>query len=144
MEADHEQLRVPDGVFPPVRTLKPLRPVKNVICLDNFLRGPISLAWLSDAIRLPGKTWAVGLLLWHVVALQRAQKRKIVRLGHRERQWYPKFHLHRNTVYRGLRRLEQAGLVRVQAQRGMSVEVTLLVPASCVVSGYEESDRHAG
>src|SRR5262249_38398866 len=101
MDADAQRLQVPDGRLPRLRVVKSTRSKENVSDLHAYLRGPIRIDWLDKAISLPGKTLAVGLLLWHVRALQRSLT---VQLGRRERQWYAQFHLCRKTIYRGLRR----------------------------------------
>jgi hypothetical protein len=41
------------------------------VATDPYLRGPIKLAWLQAAARLPGKALAVGIALWHLAGLRR-------------------------------------------------------------------------
>ncbi len=86
----------------------------------RFLKGPIPLAWLIPAARLPGKALAVAIVVWYLAGLQ----------SRRELHWEPSkarsFGLNRHAVYRGL----AAALVRigfsVKRTRGRCPIVTIL------------------
>jgi len=86
---------------------------------ERFLKGPIPWRWLQLAMRLPGKSFVVGIGLWYLAGLG---KSGCVAYSAR------KVGLPRNTVYRGLRRLEGAGLVAVERAAGRSPRVTILDP----------------
>lgn len=90
---------------------------------QEMLRGPIPVAWLRSAARLPGRSLHAGLALW--IAATRSRTRIVplsnldgVQLG-----------CGRNQKYRALAWLEAAGLVAVQRQLGRSPIVTLLTGA---------------
>ncbi len=90
---------------------------------EHFLRGPIPMKWLSAASSASGRGSGlkVALAIWylsglngqsHTVKLQTAALRN---LG-----------VDRHAAYRGLKALEEAGLVRVQRHPGRTPVVTLL------------------
>jgi len=86
----------------------------------KFLKGPVPLAWLQQAMRLPGKALAVGLLLW----LERGMKgRRTVHfcLSRAATDGIPT-----TTARRAIRALERAGLVRVERKPGRGLNVTIL------------------
>lgn len=94
---------------------------------EYFLRGPIPMKWLSAASKASGRGSGlkVALALWylsglngqsHTVKLQTAALRF---LG-----------VDRHAAYRGLKVLEDAGLVRVQRHPGRTPVVTLLGPGA--------------
>ena len=84
-----------------------------------FLKGPIQLAWLIKACRLPGKSLHVGITLWFLCGLQKTKRvaptRSVLR----------RFGIDRHSAYRALKALENAGLVKVDRQAGRSPVVTL-------------------
>jgi DNA-binding MarR family transcriptional regulator len=88
---------------------------------EKFLKGPISMNWLNQAARLPGKALHVGIALWHLAGLSRqagtvSLSATVLRdMG-----------ISRTTGYRALAALEKAGLVRVERQSGRLPRVTLL------------------
>ena len=89
---------------------------------QKFLRGPIPLEWLSAAARLPGKALHTGLAIW-------------LEAGFRESHTVPlsnvagdKFGLDRNSKYRALQWLEQAGLIQVERKLGRAPVVTIVLP----------------
>ncbi len=87
---------------------------------EHFLKGPVPLNWLAQAARCGGKALSVAIILWYRAGLKRSPTVKVPR-------WTAdKFDLRRHAKTRGLKALEQAGLVRVKRQQGCSPEVTLL------------------
>jgi hypothetical protein len=88
----------------------------------RFLKGPIPLAWLIAAARLPGKPLAVAVALWFLAG---CRKEFVIPLT---RSILAEFNVSRNAGYRGLHRLEQAGLVQVDRRRGRCPRVTILAP----------------
>jgi len=74
----------------------------------KFIKGPIPLGWISRANTLPGKAGAVGVALWFLAGIQRAQKFKLTidieRIAGCERK----------AVYSAIKALEQCGLITVQ------------------------------
>jgi hypothetical protein len=97
---------------------KPPRPRPG----GKFLKGPVPWNWLARALRLPGKALAVGVLLWWEAG---CANRATVRF-HQGLRRELGLGCHEDTVRRGLRALEAAGLVRVGRPSGRCLEVTLL------------------
>jgi hypothetical protein len=88
----------------------------------EFLKGPIPLAWLSPAARLPGRALAVALSIW----FERCRKRRnTVKLTS---PLLARFGVNRKALYRGLQALESAGLVTVERQQGKNPVVTIRTP----------------
>jgi hypothetical protein len=77
-----------------------------------FLRGPLPGFWLSRAARLPGKSLHVALAIWFAAGL--TDNREVKLTG----RLLAKFAVLPDAGRRGLRQLEQDGLVRVQRHRG--------------------------
>jgi hypothetical protein len=96
------------------------RPAAEVSRL--FLKGPIPLAWLARAAKLPGKGFHVGILLWFLKGLRRSSEVSLTS------SWLATFGLQRVSVYRAVQALEASGLVTVQRQRGRAPIVRLVVP----------------
>ncbi len=86
---------------------------------EEFLKGPIPLNWLCLAASLPGKTLAIGSAIWFKAGVT---KRNTIRLTGK---LLTKFGVGRKAGYRGLERLELAGLVSVERHAGRCPVVTL-------------------
>ena len=87
---------------------------------EKFLKGPIPLAWLEVAARLPGKSLHAGIALWYAAGLMRAGSVPLSNVsGHR-------FGLDRNAKYRALGWLEEAGLITVERKLGRAPVVTIV------------------
>jgi hypothetical protein len=82
--------------------------------------GPISIAWLSAAAHLPGKSLHVGVALWFTSGLQGSP---VVSLTNSDSL---RFGLDRNAKYRALTWLEEAGLIAVERRLGRAPRVTIL------------------
>lgn len=79
-----------------------------------------AVVWLSTAARLPGKSLNVAVALWVLSVLQ---KSRVIALSN---VVSARFGLDRNSKYRGLAWLEQAGLVTIRRKLGRAPVVTLL------------------
>lgn len=86
----------------------------------GFIKGPLPLAWMQAAARMPGKTLQVALALWYLAGLK---KTTTVRLASKP---LSEMGVSRDAKYDALARLEQLGLVAVEQQRGQAPLVTLL------------------
>jgi hypothetical protein len=86
----------------------------------RFLKGPIPEAWLIRAMVLPGKALAVGLLLWleHGITGRWTVRFCQDRYAARGISW--------RTAHRGIKELEQAGLIEVSSRPGSGLDVTIL------------------
>ncbi len=90
--------------------------------VDYFIKGPIPLNWLAKASALGGKgPLAVGLVVWFLAGLKKTRSelklttKNLLRLG-----------VNRKLAYRGVKKLEQAGLLRVTRKHGSSPVVSIL------------------
>src|SRR5262245_45526925 len=114
---DPERLRLPPN-GPELFSRRPSRlprPGKK----QPFLKGPIPLAWLTQAGQLPHRALQVGILLWFEAGCRRKRTIRFCYSGGRTME------LSRDTTRRGLRELERAGLVSVVRNRGRGLEVTI-------------------
>jgi len=88
--------------------------------IGHFVMGPIPLAWLGPAARLPGKALAVGLAIWYQRGLRKSET--VMLTGPILNQ----FGVDRHAKYRALTALENAGLVRVDRRMGKNPTVEIL------------------
>ena len=90
-------------------------PIKSL-----FIRGPISLSWLSSAASLSGKTINVALALWWLNGLSKGKPFKLTQkaLDH--------LNVSREIAGDCLHRLEQQKLIRVKRRNGCSPVVMIL------------------
>lgn len=86
----------------------------------QFLKGPVPLAWLRLAARLPGRALHLGLLIWFRSGLERNLKVRV------PAALLASFGLDRDAKARALRGLERAGLVTVHRCRGRPADITLV------------------
>jgi DNA-binding transcriptional ArsR family regulator len=87
----------------------------------KFISGPIHVTWLIQASRLGVKTLLVGLVLWHLRGLRRADTFTVSNLMTREWGVEP------DAKQRALRKLEKAGLITIERRGKRSPRVTLLL-----------------
>ena len=88
--------------------------------LGMFLKGPIPWPWLEQAARLPGQALAMGLVAWHLKGLKKSDTFRMEPSKARSLGMSPR------VARRGLKALEDAGLVAVDRHRGRSPTVTVL------------------
>ena len=98
--------------------LKRVNPLKRIH--GRFLKGPVSMTWLTSASRLPGKTLEVGIALWFLSGLN---KDLTVRLSNKLLR---EFGVDRYAKYRALRIMAESNLISVFQQPGQSPVVTIL------------------
>jgi len=79
------------------------------------------MSWLIRAISLPGKSLAVGLVVWYLAGVS---KKSAVNLS---RVQLKKFGVQRMAGKRGLKNLEAAGLVKIGRDGHKSPLVTILI-----------------
>jgi hypothetical protein len=113
MPADREQVPAPA-----VKKKRPSRPRRS----DRFLKGPVPWPWLVRAMALPGKSLAIGLILWLQCGIARRQT-VLFCLARAVDDGIPT-----STARRAVRALEQAGLVAIRRRPGRGLEVTVLDP----------------
>ena len=87
---------------------------------EQFLKGPIPLAWLTAAGRLPHGALQVGVLLWFEAGRPRNRAVTFC-LARGEAMGMSK-----QTTRRALRQLQAAGLVSIARKPGRGLQVTIL------------------
>jgi hypothetical protein len=88
---------------------------------EEFMRGPIPLAWLCRACRLRGKALAVAMALWFKAGAQRNTPTVVLSGALLKRFGVTS----RKAGYHGLAALERAGLVAVERHTGRCPVVTI-------------------
>jgi len=87
---------------------------------EYFLKGPIAWGWLCVAAGQSGKALHVAIALWFLVGVKRSGQvslsGKVLRM----------LGVGRHSAYRGLRKLEDANLVKVKRHPGRNPIVTIL------------------
>lgn len=87
-----------------------------------FIKGPIPLEWIRQAIRLPKPALCVGLTLWLLRGIQNGSSRLRI-----DRSFRKRLGLSADQARRGAHALEKAGLVKVAQQgRGRCLVVQLV------------------
>ena len=114
MDLDRYRLTSSDQVPP----AKPKRAPRHKAG-ERFLKGPIPMAWIGAAARLPGKALHVGVAIWHIAGLT---GQAVVRM---ERSALESLGIGREAWLRGLERLEGAGLIDVERKPGRRTIVTI-------------------
>lgn len=99
-----------------------------------FLRGPIPWAWLQAAARSP-RVLKVGLALWHYRSLRKSTSFR-VGLGDLAALWG----MSSQTASRGLKGLEELGLVQVVRPSGRKPTITLVPEASGLQDHHADTD----
>ena len=85
-----------------------------------FLRGPVPIDWLSKAAELPGKTLNVALAIWWLQGMTQSELFKLTRKS------LSLFGIKRDAASISLKRLEGAGLIRVQRNIGQRPTISII------------------
>lgn len=96
-----------------------------------FLKGPIPMAWLNEAAKLPGKALNLGIAIWWLYGMAKTKTFKLTgkALGQLD--------ISRDAASSALKRLEAQGLIRVQRSPGQRPTVEILA----VVSNVTKSEN---
>ena len=89
---------------------------------DFFLHGGFPLSWIVDALEMPGSTGRVALACYWVWGMR--EKKTTFALP--TARVCEVFRVTRWTVYRGLDRLEEAGMLHQKRRKGHNRVVTLV------------------
>ena len=86
-----------------------------------FLKGPVPWSWLQKAMSLPGRALHVSLYLWWQAGMNKKHEVSVSLSRITRETGVPRL-----TLVRGLKTLEQAGLVSVLRHSGRKPQVTIL------------------
>jgi DNA-binding transcriptional ArsR family regulator len=87
----------------------------------RFIAGPIDVSWVVQAGRLGVKALLVGLALWHIKGLRKADIFIVSNLIMQDWGVQP------DAKGRALRKLEKAGLIKIEGRGKRSPKVTIVV-----------------
>ena len=85
-----------------------------------FLKGPIPMAWLNEAAKLPGKAINLGLAIWWLAGMAQTKTFKLTGKA------LDQLGVSRDAAADALKRLEGRGLIRVQRAPGQRPTVEIL------------------
>jgi len=91
-----------------------------------FLKGPIPMAWLNAAAKLPGKTLNVGIAIWWLAGMSKTTAFKLTRKA------LDQLGVSREAASDGLKRLEEHGLILVKRSPGQRPTVEIVQVAQGV------------
>ena len=91
-----------------------------------FLKGPIPMAWLNTAAKLPGKTLNVGIAIWWLAGMSKTTAFKLTGKS------LDQLGVSRDAASDGLKRLEDNGLILVKRSPGQRPIVEIVPVAQCV------------
>jgi hypothetical protein len=91
-----------------------------------FLKGPIPIAWLNAAAKLPGKTLNVGIAIWWLAGMSKTPAFKLTRKALNQ------LGVSRDAASDALKRLEGNGLILVKRLPGQRSTVEILPVAQSV------------
>ena len=86
----------------------------------RFLKGPIPWSWVGRAMKLRGKAFHIGIILWQESGYRKSRSVKL-RMSAVDKAGFS-----RRTAKRALRELEAAGLVKVDTTPGQLHQVEIL------------------
>jgi hypothetical protein len=89
-----------------------------------FLKGPIPMAWLNAAAKLPGKAINLGIAVWWLHGMAKTKTFKLTGKA------LDQLGVSRDAASSALKRLEAQGLIRVQRSPGQRPTVEILPVAS--------------
>jgi len=87
---------------------------------EKFLKGPIPLKWLTTASKLPGRALHVGISLWYLSGLRKTRVIKLTNV------LLADFGVKKDAKRRGLKALEEAGLISIEKRKCKNPIVTIL------------------
>jgi hypothetical protein len=87
-----------------------------------FIKGPVSMSWLDQAYKQGGPALYLGTCLWLLRGLRKSDTFVVSNVFLQEHGIKP------DSKWRALRKLERAGLVRVERRGKRSPQVTIVLP----------------
>jgi len=91
------------------------------LAFKRFIKGPISLAWITRASKISSRAMSMGVLLWYWYGLTGSLTVRVSTKRLNE------FGISRRTCFRALKDLEDAGLVHVDRKHGRAPLVRILI-----------------
>ena len=101
----------------------------------KFIAGPVDVTWVCRASHLGVKALLVGLALWHLRGLRRADTFIVSNLMLHDWGIQP------DAKSRALCKLEGAGLITVERRGKRSPQVTLVVPSTSLQATLKPGDN---
>jgi hypothetical protein len=89
---------------------------------EYYLRGPIPLRWLHKAATLPGKAYTLGTIIWWFHGMNPTKPIKVTSKSLLE------FLISEDAYRDGLKRLEEAGLIKVTRPKGQRALIEIVEP----------------
>jgi hypothetical protein len=114
---DLSRLRV-DGDLP--RSPVTCTGVKRRRIKGRFLKGPIPWSWVGRAMKLRGKAFHIGIILWQEAGYRKSRSVNL------RMSAVDKVGFSRRTAKRALRELEAADLVKIDRKPGQLLQVEIL------------------
>ena len=114
---DIEKFRISEKSTNSIESKKKRAPKKKKI--GNFIKGPIPLHWIRVALNLAPCALRVSVILWYISGLRRSETFILSNVMLKD------FNLNRHTKYRGLKLLEEAGLIEVERRFKKNPKVTI-------------------
>jgi hypothetical protein len=114
---DPSVLRLNDGEI--TRRQGDARRTSRYTIEGKFIKGPVDVRWICRASRLGVKALLVGLALWHLKGLRTANAIIVSNLMLRDWGILP------DAKWRALRKLEAAGLIRIERRGKRSPQVMI-------------------
>src|SRR5208337_2908107 len=117
---DFKNYRLPESESQKFKKPGPIKIGKKRFYDGPFVQGPIPLNWLQAAMELGPASLSVGIILWYVHGLKKSKPFKIgihdlaklINCG-----W--------STAFRGLKKLENRGLISIKRQIGAKHIITI-------------------
>jgi hypothetical protein len=88
---------------------------------EKFIKGPVSLPWITSASKISFSALSVGVLLWYWYGLSGVPVIKLTTKKLKE------FGISKRTAYRALQKMEDVGLVHISRRYGRAPLVRILV-----------------
>lgn len=132
---DVDALRIPQGTIIST-TRRPSSP--KLRQTGRFLKGPIPWPWLERAMSLRGHALHVGIRLWFEAGLVRSDNVSISMTGMAQTG------VMRHSASRGLKALEEAGLVSAVRHAGRKPVVTILSTSVATNPAVLEAGEEVG
>ena len=114
---DINKFRIPGKNFNPREPQNKSEPKKKKI--GSFIKGPIPLYWIKKALKLAPCAIRIGMVLWYISGLRKNETFILSNV------MLKKFDIGRHTKYRGLKLLEEAGLIEIEKRFKKNPKVTI-------------------